>query len=428
MLKNNYFGRKVKLIVIKNTKYLFLVGLILLLLVALATINQAGDDVPQITNNSNSTGTTGDPFTFNVTVVDTDDPPNNLTVNVSWSHGGLSGNTILSNTGGDVFEESITLDHSISDMTFTIWANDKSGNMNSSGPHKVTVTDNDPPSIDSITGNTVGTTGETTTIDVTFSDNIGVTTATLYYKTASASSWSSKSILGGSAGIDIPLDSVESWYYYVTVDDAAGNGPVGDPSTDGSVYYIITVSDNDLPEITDVTATPSSQEPDGYVNITATVTDNINVNIVKVDITGPAGFTPVNVTMSEGSYYYNENYSDIGLYNYTIWAEDDTGNGELSSIYQFEIVSELIISNMSDEWNFVSLPFNQSVDKDQLFVIYNGSEYNWTEATTGGDPILVSFIFGYNRSIQLYEESDVLEPGYCYWMYAYKQCTLKRKM
>jgi hypothetical protein len=79
---------------------------------------------------------------------------------------------------------------------------------------------------------------------------------------------------------------------------------------------------------------------------------------------------------------------------------------------------------MSDEWNFVSLPFNQSVDKDQLFVIYNGSEYNWTEATTGGDPILLSFIYDFNRSSQGYEDVSTLEPGRGYWMWAYYECEL----
>ncbi len=45
----------------------------------------------------------------------------------------------------------------------------------------------------------------------------------------------------GSAILPLPADSNESWYYYVTVDDAAGNGPIGDPSTDGSSYYTIIV-------------------------------------------------------------------------------------------------------------------------------------------------------------------------------------------
>ena len=104
--------------------------------------------------------------------------------------------------------------------------------------------DNEPPSIGTITGNTTGKTGESITISVTFSDNINVTNATMFYKTTSANNWSSMSILSGSVNIYIPKNSDEDWYYYVTVDDAAGNGPVGNPSTNGSVYYTITVSDN----------------------------------------------------------------------------------------------------------------------------------------------------------------------------------------
>ena len=102
--------------------------------------------------------------------------------------------------------------------------------------------DNDPPTIEWITGDTAGRKDEKITISVMFSDNIDVTTATLYYRTASDYDWSSRSILSGS--VDISLTSKERLYYYVTVDDAAGNGPVGDPSTDGSDYYVITILDD----------------------------------------------------------------------------------------------------------------------------------------------------------------------------------------
>ena len=44
--------------------------------------------------------------------------------------------------------------------------------------------DDEAPTIDTITGNTTGTTGKITTISVTFSDNVEVTGAILYYKTA----------------------------------------------------------------------------------------------------------------------------------------------------------------------------------------------------------------------------------------------------
>jgi len=140
-------------------------------------------DVPQITDNSSSNGTTGDPFTFNVTVLDYVDEAGNLTVSANWSHGSLSGNQSLSNVAGNYFEVNITLDHSINNMTYTVWANDTSGNMNSSGPHTVTVTDNDPPtsSVDAISSYWKIASDNPLTINATANDNIGLNNVTLYY-------------------------------------------------------------------------------------------------------------------------------------------------------------------------------------------------------------------------------------------------------
>ena len=109
------------------------------------------------------------------------------------------------------------------------------------------------PIITSITGDATAASGSMMTISTTFTDDASVTSAKLYYKPAGALAWSSKSILSGTAGISLPSDSNESWYYYVTVDDTTGNGPVGDPSTDGSLFYIITVINNasDTPDDND---------------------------------------------------------------------------------------------------------------------------------------------------------------------------------
>jgi len=72
----------------------------------------------------------------------------------------------------------------------------------------------------------------------------------------------------------------------------------------------------------------------------------------------------------------------------------------------------------------MSIPFNESVDKSQIFVRYGLSEYNWTEATTGPDPIILPFIYDWNRSSQIYDESQILEPGRGYWLWAYYDCEL----
>ena len=100
------------------------------------------------------------------------------------------------------------------------------------------------PKIRGITRNTTANAGEVVNVSVNFTDNVGVTNATIHYKTASDNDWSSMSILNGSVDIFISLYPVEDLYYYVTIDDAAGNGPVGDPSIDGSTYYVVTVVDN----------------------------------------------------------------------------------------------------------------------------------------------------------------------------------------
>ena len=119
------------------------------------------------------------------------------------------------------------------------------GNNNGNGP----VEDTEPPTFVDILGDTTAKKGETVTIFVIFSDNVEVTEATIYYKMESEEQWSSESILTGTKQITIPTDSNESWYYYIVLDDEAGNGPVGDPFTDGSSYYTITIVEDDVPEV-----------------------------------------------------------------------------------------------------------------------------------------------------------------------------------
>lgn len=101
--------------------------------------------------------------------------------------------------------------------------------------------DNEAPNILDITGDITAVAGTISSIFVEFTDNVEVTKAVLYYRQADEEKWMSKSIIEGIADIKIPSDSVVDFFYYVVVDDAAGNGPVGLPSIDGSKYYVINV-------------------------------------------------------------------------------------------------------------------------------------------------------------------------------------------
>jgi hypothetical protein len=101
-----------------------------------------------------------------------------------------------------------------------------------------------PPSIDSVTRNTTGTTGKITTITASFSDNINVTEATIFYRSENSEEWLNESILSGYVNIEIPSNSDDDWYYYITINDEAGNGPIGEPSIDGSIYFTIIITQN----------------------------------------------------------------------------------------------------------------------------------------------------------------------------------------
>lgn len=107
--------------------------------------------------------------------------------------------------------------------------------------------DTTPPEINLINmgnGNFTVKAGETATITVNFTDNVKVVNATLYYRTDGETNWKETSIITGKKELYVPSTTLENWEYYITVNDAANNGPVGKPSTDGSSYYTIIVLEN----------------------------------------------------------------------------------------------------------------------------------------------------------------------------------------
>jgi glutaredoxin len=127
---------------------------------------------------------------------------------------------------------------------YVIFYMDEDNNNNNNNNGNNTEVDDTPPTIDSITGDTSAKSGESVTIEVSFSDNVEVTEAIIYYK-QTGGDLDSGNILSGSYSIDIPSGTDSDWFYYVIIDDEAGNGPVGSPSSDGSKFHRISVfSDN----------------------------------------------------------------------------------------------------------------------------------------------------------------------------------------
>ena len=169
--------------------------------------------------------------------------------------------------------------------------------------------DTKPPQITSISGNFTVTAGQTATIIAVYTDNVNVTQATLYYIIEGSATWNSLSILNGSASINIPSNTTTNYFYYVTVDDAAGNGPVGAPSNDGSVTFTITVKPNNGEE--DFTHTVFIEES---TSITCRYCPNVGAILEKLDSSHTYRFYYVSLIMenSVAAEYLSSNYNRFG--------------------------------------------------------------------------------------------------------------------
>ncbi len=84
--------------------------------------------------------------------------------------------------------------------------------------------------------------------------------------------------------------------------------------------------------------------------------------------------------------------------------------------------SATYVTFLSTNWNFISLPFNQSVDKTDFVVNCEGTYHTWFEAVSDG--IISDYVFGWDRDSQGYTFVDTLGSGYGYWVYASESCEL----
>ncbi|MBS3816279.1 MAG: right-handed parallel beta-helix repeat-containing protein, partial [Candidatus Thermoplasmatota archaeon] len=281
-------------------------------------VTVSDNDDPSFVDNSPGTGTTGDTYTFEI------DPEDNIgvdSVNVSWSHGGLSGNLALTDDGDGTWTGTITLDDSLSDMTYRVQVNDTSSNYLRGAEQTVSISDNDDPSfMDNSPG--TGTTGDTYTFDIDPEDNIGVDSVN--------ASWSHGSVSGNLALSD---DGDGTWSGLITLDDSLSDLTYRVQVNDTSGNYVrgseqqVSISDNDNPAITDTTSgTPTTGE---VFNVTADVSDNIDEDTVWLEytLTSIEGYTQTcNVSMNPNYWLEVNVWSNATDLDYTIAANDTSDN------------------------------------------------------------------------------------------------------
>jgi hypothetical protein len=111
----------------------------------LETSEQCDFDDPLIAeDNSPLSGTTGDAYTFNVSIID----DNKVFVYAHWSHGDKQGNMTLQRIGTTSnYSGTIITDHNLSDLTYYVYVKDYWDNTNKTIDKSVEILDNDPPKI-----------------------------------------------------------------------------------------------------------------------------------------------------------------------------------------------------------------------------------------------------------------------------------------
>jgi RHS repeat-associated protein len=197
-------------------------------------------------------------------------------------------------------------------------------------------------------------------------------------------------------------------FYSIAIDNV-GHVETVPEEPDATVLFYLAV----LANFTYAPATPSvgeeitfdasfSYDPDGFITNYQWDFDDGNVTNISNPI-------------------ITHTYNSVGDFSVTLTVTDNNGNHDSIS-KTIPVSTTLYITSLLYRWNFISLPFNQSVDKTNLLIKYNGSEYSWQEAIN--QSLVLGFIYEWNRIGQRYELIDTLNPGHGYWVYAYHDCEL----
>ncbi len=104
--------------------------------------------------------------------------------------------------------------------------------------------------------------------------------------------------------------------------------------------------------------------------------------------------------------YPSHNYSTAGVYTVELTVTDNDGAIDTHSKIIPVGLDIYYLQDLNSGWNFISLPFNESIGKNDLLLKHDSYYYD------------IGYLFGWNRLIQSYEFSYVLYPGYGYWLYS----------
>lgn len=181
-----------------------------------------------------------------------------------------------------------------------------------------------------------GSTGVSTTtqVVVTFSENMNRSSVEQAF---SLERLDTNGYVGGSitwSGNDMtftPSSTLATGVVYRAQVNATAKD-ASDPGNSLGTTYTSTFTTADLvpPTISGVSATPSTQEAGGKVNVSASVSDNGMVSGVWIEVYEPGGALIGNYTVTydsgSGRYFHEASYDHPGTYGFRLIAQDAAGN------------------------------------------------------------------------------------------------------
>jgi hypothetical protein len=296
------------------------------------TVTTGDNDPPTLSDNSPTTGTTGDEYTFDIAASDNIEVAN---VSVYWSHGILSGWFFLTDDGDGTYSETITLDDSVSSMTYRVKVNDTSGNFVEGSSMIVTVSDDDAPEYENIVVDPEDPMTGTVDISVDWTDNVLLSNVMLQYRVDSVSGYTNLTTYTQSGDtftftVTIP-STCDHLYFNVSASDP-GNNVVTSPTE----YYMVNLPQFGLPS-----ATPSPINTGDTVNVTIDVTDNDQVMNVTFHWDEGDGWQEMEMNKSTGNtYYFVGIIEGTLLVEFYFSAKDDNGFENETEKYKQDIVDD----------------------------------------------------------------------------------------
>ncbi|UCD92168.1 MAG: VCBS repeat-containing protein [Methanobacteriota archaeon] len=149
-----------------------------------------------------------------------------------------------------------------------------------------------------------------------------------------------------------------------------------------------TVEDALPPTIADLRIVPPTGELDGYVNVSAIVTDDYQLYGVWINIVDSNQQATNTSMVLVSRHFSNESYHLLGTYDFTIWANDTSGNWAYES-GSFDVVDTVLptadagTDQEVTQGDLVQFDGTGSDDNDRI------ESYEWT-FQDGDDPVILS--------------------------------------